>query len=166
MKLVFACLAMLAAACAENGRDGWLRYAPVDGYDVHLPAVVTTFGDSETLTAARQELIRGVQGMLGRTLRVESGTPLENAIVLAQFDKLPAWGLSLSSAPDAYWLKTLHVKGQTFTVVTAGDERGVLYGVFALLRKIALRESIEHLDEKSSPYAPVRWVNQWDNIDG
>src|SRR5207244_1173624 len=33
-------------------------------------------------------------------------------------------------------------------------------------RKISLKEPIENLDEKQSPYAPVRWVNHWDNLDG
>ena len=42
----------------------------------------------------------------------------------------------------------------------------MLYGAFALLRKIALGEPIDALDEKQAPYAPIRWVNQWDNLDG
>jgi alpha-glucuronidase len=37
---------------------------------------------------------------------------------------------------------------------------------FALLRKIAIGEPIGSLDEKESPYTPIRWVNQWDNLDG
>jgi alpha-glucuronidase len=51
-------------------------------------------------------------------------------------------------------------------VVTAANDRGVLYGTFALLRKIALGEAVTNLDERDSPYAPLRWVNQWDNLDG
>ena len=42
----------------------------------------------------------------------------------------------------------------------------MLYGAFALLRKVALGESIASLDEKSEPRVPVRWVNHWDNLDG
>ena len=42
----------------------------------------------------------------------------------------------------------------------------MLYGTFAFLRKIALGESVAKLDEKQSPYAPVRWVNEWNNLDG
>ena len=42
----------------------------------------------------------------------------------------------------------------------------MLYGAFALLRKIAVGDSIARLNEKQTPYAPVRWVNQWDNLDG
>jgi alpha-glucuronidase len=51
-------------------------------------------------------------------------------------------------------------------VVTGGSDRGALYGAFALLRKIASGQSVATIDEKETPYAPVRWVNQWDNLDG
>ena len=42
----------------------------------------------------------------------------------------------------------------------------MLYGTFALLRKIALHESLEQLDLSESPYAPIRFLNQWDNLNG
>src|SRR5262249_52638109 len=45
-------------------------------------------------------------------------------------------------------------------------DRGLLYGVFALLSKIASGENISALDEVQQPYAPLRWINQWDNLDG
>ncbi len=51
-------------------------------------------------------------------------------------------------------------------VVSGQDDRGVLYGMFALLRKIQLGEPINNLDERQTPYAPLRWVNEWDNLDG
>ena len=54
---------------AETGEDAWLRYAPLDRSDAArydwLPASVTVAGDSAVLATARDELIRGVQGMLG-----------------------------------------------------------------------------------------------------
>ncbi len=56
--------------------------------------------------------------------------------------------------------------GIQYTVVTGVNERGVLYGAFALLRNLALGESLLSLDEQQSPAVPVRWVNQWDNLDG
>jgi alpha-glucuronidase len=63
---------------------------------------------------------------------------------------------------DGYELKTIDGK----IVITGADDRGVLYGAFALLRKVALGESIAALNEKSEPRVPVRWVNHWDNLDG
>jgi len=38
--------------------------------------------------------------------------------------------------------------------------------VFALLSKIAREQDVSSLDEVQAPYAPIRWVNQWDNLNG
>src|SRR5258708_2945847 len=131
-----------------------------------MPAVIVTFGDSKLVESARLEAIRGVRGMLGRTLRVETGLPRENAIVLGTLADLPQLHLTASLKPDGYLVKTVGVGPVVYTVVTAANDRGVLYGVFALLRKIAIGESIGELDEQQFPHAAVRWVNHWDNLDG
>ena len=96
-----------------------------------------------------------------------SGVPREDALVLGTLDKLPPeWGLHADLVADSYWLKTVQHGGHLYTVITGPNNRGVLYGVFAFLRKIALDEPITLLDAKQSPAAAVRWVNQWDNLDG
>jgi alpha-glucuronidase len=64
--------------------------------------------------------------------------------------------------PDGYSLKTVDGK----IVITGSTDRGVLYGAFALLRKVALGDSIANLDQREEPRVPVRWVNHWDNLDG
>jgi alpha-glucuronidase len=168
---------MLAAAGlkAETGSNAWLRYAPLGADAVlraraEIPAVVTSLGDSTLVRSARNELVRGVRGMTGRTLRIETGLPAEGAVVLGTLSAIrrsaPALPLAGSLDADGYWLKTAAVGGARCTIVAAENDRGVLYGTFALLRKIALGERIDALDEKESPFAPIRWVNQWDNIDG
>ncbi len=91
----------------------------------------------------------------------------EGAIVLSTLDKLPPdWNLHAVLEVDGYWLKTLTSGGIRYTVITAPNDRGVLYGAFAFLRKMSLGESIAELDERHSPATAVRWVNQWDNLDG
>ncbi len=160
MKLLFFLIA--ASLYAETGRDAWLRYAPQPVEN--LPAVLVTFSDS----VARDELLRGVRGMAGKTLRLEAGVPHESAIVLGTIAELRRDFPSLPSdlASDAYFLKTLPIAGSQYTIVTGSNARGVLYGAFALLKKMALGQPIANLDEKQTPAATVRWVNQWDNLDG
>ena len=144
---------MLAIALhAETGRDAWLRYAPQPVEN--LPAVLATTSDSPLITSARDELVRGIRSMTGKTLRLESGVPKENAIILNITTDMP---------PDAYSLKTEHSGN---IIVTGASGRGVLYGAFALLRKIALGQTIANLDEKQTPTTPIRWINQWDRLDG
>jgi len=67
---------------------------------------------------------------------------------------------------DAYALLWAQIVGLRAVVITAATDRGVLYGTFALLRKIAQGESIANLYDVQVPSAPLRWVNQWDNLDG
>ncbi len=154
------CLLTAATLQADNGHDAWLRYSPQPDF---TPALVATLNNSLLVTTARAELIRG----LGRKIRIASSIPKEDAIVLATLDRLPPeWNLHADLAPDSYWLRTVDRGGIQYTVITAPNERGVLYGVFAFLRKISLDEPIDLLDQKQSPAAPVRWVNQWDNLDG
>lgn len=152
-------LLMAGALHAETGYNAWLRYAPVETNHDALPAVVTTFGNSTLIASARQELIRGVRGMLGRTLRIETGMPGEPAIMLGTFSDLH---LTADLKEDGFWLKR---SGQNI-IVTAPNDRGVLYGAFALLRKIGLGEPIATPDEKQSPNIAIRWVNEWNNLDG
>lgn len=166
---------MSATLHAETGHDAWLRYAALDEaavrqYRTSVPGVVTMLSDRVVGDSARTELVRGVRGMLGRTLRVEARVPGEAAIVAGTLDDFrraaPQFALATTLGPDAYWLKTVRVGGMRYIVIAAANDRGVLYGTFGLLRKIALAEPVDDFDERQTPSAPFRWVNQWDNLDG
>jgi alpha-glucuronidase len=171
--------ALLVIVCggtllAENGEAAWLRYAPLDPQTARtyqtLPAAIAVLGDGAILKSAQAEIVRGIRGMLGRSLRVSSTVPPEAAIVVGtaeQMNRLDS-GLAPGRAlrGDGYALRWGRVRGQPALVVTGATERGVLYGAFALLRKIAQGESVTALNEVQIPAAPVRWVDQWDNLDG
>ncbi len=160
---------------AETGYEAWLRYARIEearaaaGY-TSLPAAVVVFGEGPVMEAARDELIRGVRGLLGRTPRVENRLPGESAIVLGTLEAIrraaPALTLPGGVKEDGFRLRTVMAGGVPHLVVAGANERGVLYGVFGLLRKIGLRAPVGELDERQEPYAPVRWVNEWNNLDG
>jgi alpha-glucuronidase len=156
---------------AETGRDAWLRYAPLEAdvsrqYRESLPAVVVSLGDSAVLRNAKQELIRGIRGMLGRTLRVESAVPGESAVVMGTLAEIrkaaPHLAPAASLAAEGYCIKVVAANGTRHLVIAGADEHGVLYGSFALLRKIAAGEPIRELDETQAPSASVRWLNLWD----
>ena len=160
---------------AETGCDAWLRYEQIDDLRVahrydSLPAVVVALNDSAVVKTAQTELMRGVRGMLGRTLRIENTLPGENAIIIGTFDAvkkiLPAFTTPTDVIEDGFYLRAMAAGRHEYLVITGPNERGVLYGAFALLRKIALHESIARLDEKENPYAPIRAINQWDNPNG
>lgn len=175
MGCVLCGLLVAASLHAETGSDAWLRYAPLNAapaarYHKNLPAVIISLGDSQISQSARNELVRGIRGMLDRTLRQGSKVPPEGALVLGTLDEFhhaaPQFHLSGTLVPDGYLLKTLQVSGIPYIIITAENDRGVLYGAFGLLRKLALGKPLDNLDEKQLPYAPIRWVNQWDNLNG
>jgi alpha-glucuronidase len=158
---------------AESGYEAWLRYAPVEQAAreryTSLPPSVAVLGDSAVLAAAQGEMIRGVKGMLGRTLRADKGPPRERSIVLGTFESIHAVAPDFRARDlreDGFWLTSGKVHGVDCFIIASPTERGVLYGAFALLSKIARNESIDALDEVQQPYAPIRWADQWDNLDG
>jgi alpha-glucuronidase len=163
-----------ARSLAEPGTQAWLRYAPLDRQASQsfssLPATTVVLGNSAVLKTAQQELIRGVRGMLGRSLRPQDQPPKKSAILLATLKDLRVVGPGLKIPgelhDDGFWLTQQSINGFDCLVITATNDRGVLYGVFALLSKIARDQSLLSINEVQQPYVPLRWVNQWDNLDG
>ena len=160
---------------AETGYNSWLRYSPLDEsaavrYRQALPVAIATLSKAGPVQSAQEEIIIGIRRMLGRTLRATSGMPVESAILLSTLSDLrkaaPALVPAGTLAADGYCLKTFDTSGRRYIVITAENDRGVLYGAFALLRKIALGNPIDDLDEKQSPSVSIRWVNEWNNLDG
>ncbi len=173
LTLVFA----TASPClrAENGHAAWLRYAPIEDPKVRetyerLPAATVALDSSLVEQTAQHELIRGVQRMLGRTLRQDPKLPSEDCILLGTLNAVkrvsPDMLLPTRMKEDSYLLRATAAHGHKILLITAANERGVLYATFALLRKIALQQDLDHVEEQSAPYAPIRWTNEWDNLDG
>ena len=108
--------------------------------------------------------------ILGRHVGAENGRLSHPAMILGTLAQLHMLAPELNPpqelTKDGYWIKSARVRGFRCIIVAGASDRGVLYGVFALLSKIARAEDIDSIDEVQQPYAPIRWVNQWDNLDG
>jgi alpha-glucuronidase len=151
----------------------WLRSAPLDSTTAktygRLPSGSVVLGKSPVLETAQKELTRGVEKLLGRTLK-SGDTIKSSAIVLGTIRDLHSVTPALQPPPsleaDGFWIMHVQIHHSECLVIAAANDRGVLYGVFALLSKIARGQSITGINEVQNPYAPIRWVNQWDNLDG
>ena len=158
----------------ELDARAWLRYAALDSQTAktyaHFPTNVVTLGDSSVMKTAEQELTRSAGQMLGRTFSSSYDSLLSGSIILGTLNSIHGMAPTLlpphELAPDGYWLTTAKIHGTDCLVIAATNDRGVLYGVFGLLSKIARGEDVSKINELQNPYAPIRWVNQWDNLDG
>jgi len=148
---------------AETGAQAWLRYARLDEqasrkYD-NLPAAVVTLSDSAILGSSRQELIRGVRGMLGRTPRIETDLPQEGAFVLGTLQAVRQAIPNLQSPQhlrnDSFWLTACASEWIRLHHHYRRERPRRLYGVFSLLSRIARHEQVADIDELQQPGAPV-----------
>lgn len=172
---ILLCAVLLSNwAHAETGAEAWLRYSVLPPQlakrYARFPASAVVLGDSLVLKTAQQELNRGASQILGHPVSAENGPLSHPAVILGTLAQLhnlaPELKPPQEMSNDGYWLKSANVRGLRCLIVTGPTDRGVLYGVFALLSKLARAEGLNSIDEVQQPYAPIRWVNQWDNLDG
>ncbi|KQV86716.1 alpha-glucuronidase [Massilia sp. Root351] len=183
--------AQAAPGVVEDGYDLWLRYRPLgkaarvqvrpvasaivaagtgtaDGGSIAAPA-------GTPLQAAVAELQRGLGGLLGKAPPLAAAVQ-DGAVVLATPASMPALsGMGLQLEPlgqEGYLLRSTRLQGRKVTLIAANSDIGLLYGAFALLRKIgtgaeapAGLAGLGALDERSAPKLQLRVLNHWDNLD-
>lgn len=175
-------LAALALACGmfggapargEDGYDLWLRYRALapdwrQRYQSGVTEIVMG-GDSPTAQAARAELSRGLDGLLGRATPQAPAATRAGALIVG----LPRTLAVLSSAdldvstlpPGGFLLRTISLGGRAATAIAANDDLGVLYGVFRFLRLLQTQQPIDALNIREAPRVQLRMLNHWDNPD-
>lgn len=173
--LLLLSVALPAAARAETGYDLWLRYQPVDFARREAversASYLVVQGNSPTLTVAAAEFRRGMNsllggggvGMAGSALRngaVVIGTPQNSSVIASLGLKLAAIG------PEGYLIRSARTaEGVRITVIAGNQDIGVLYGVFAFLKRVQLGQPLDNLDISDAPKLKVRVLNHWDNLD-
>lgn len=169
-----------------NGSQLWLRYVPItdadrlaqyraaitgvavenaDANPVHRQTanLAMESGGTEKLSrtsleAAREELVRGLSGLLDRPVpatadgSVVVGTRESSAVVR---DAIPAADLVNA---EGYVIRTVGSR----TIIAGRTELGALYGSFAFLRHLQTLQPIGALDVASSPKIKHRHLNYWD----
>ncbi len=167
-------LALLAAwpASAEDGYQLWLRYLPLPGaqaqaYRMQLGSVEAA--DATPMQrAARDELLRGLQGLLGATGNTVATAGQGTLLVgtPASSPRIAALDLPLQQlGEEGYLIRQLQQQGRTLTVVAANADAGVLHGVFHLLRLLQTAQPLAGIDIRQAPKIQRRVLNHWDNLD-
>ncbi len=173
--LLLAVLGWMACgpAQAEDGYDLWLRYhalpsAQADAARAQLRTVVAP-RDTAVQRSARDELLRGLSGLLGEppgeaaTVRdvgtLVIGTPASSPLIAGL--KLPLQGLG----EEGYLIRQARLDGRPVTVIAAPRDVGTLYGVFHLLRLLQTGQAVTGIDVREQPKLKLRMLDHWDNLD-
>lgn len=172
--IALASMACSAGARAEDGYDLWLRYVPLDpslaaDYRTQLGEIVAP-DQTPTQRAAREELVRGLTGLLGTAPRIQNetsaghvlaiGTPQSSALIAPFRDEVESLG------EEGYLLKRTRRDGRDVLLVAGRNDIGVLYGTFHLLRLLQTGTALDDLSVRESPKVRLRILNHWDNLDG
>jgi alpha-glucuronidase len=164
------------AARGETGYDLWLRYVPVRedaraGYRRAAAGIVVP-GTSPTARATRDELRRGLRGLLDAEPAAWDAVRGPGALVVgtpATSPQIAALGLGdrlRTLGPEGYLIRSMPVGGVPATVIASDGETGALYGAFHFLRLVQTGASVEALDVAEQPRIRRRLLNHWDNLDG
>ncbi len=165
-------------AHGDSGYRLWLKYDKIKDADYLNRAreAVSSFlvcGNSATVDAAREELRKGLEGLLGTPMppgRSEAparglllaGTPASSNRISK---KLSSKERSLLGE-EGYVIREVKGPAGPFMMIAANADLGVLYGIFHFLRLLQTQASLSDLDITSRPRVAWRMLNHWDNLDG
>ncbi|HSC38795.1 MAG TPA: alpha-glucuronidase family glycosyl hydrolase, partial [Chitinophagaceae bacterium] len=177
MKRYVFCLLFLLPLCPLHAEDGyrlWLRYDRIknqpllEDYRRSITGLLV-YGTSPAVSATRDELSRGLEGLLGKSITaittpsahtLVAGTPSSSAFIasLRLNDQL------LKAGKEGYVIYSTPVSKGNCIVVAANTDIGVLYGSFQLLRLLQTEQDIRQLSLVSAPAFQHRVLDHWDNL--
>ncbi len=174
--MVLACLGVMLVlpARAEDGHALWLRYVPVEAaqamhYRSQLRQWVVPDGN-DTRAAIREELRRGIGGLLGTPPAFDGHVTEDGAVIVGTPDSSPRIAdlrLDLPSlGTDGYLIRHADIDGRRALIVAAAHDVGALYGTFHLLRLIQTGQRLDDVDIRERPRLQRRVLDHWDNLDG
>jgi len=171
--LWLAFLLPIAVAQAEDGYDLWLRYQPLaEAQAAPWRAAATQLvadADTPMQRAARDELRRGLGGLLGAEPPLAASADRAGAIVLGTPATPAVARLRLDTrglGEEGYLIRSVVVEGRPVTAIVGGGERGALYAAFRFLRLLQTGQAPAPLALRDAPRVKLRVLDHWDNLDG
>lgn len=173
--LVFIFLFTSACLRAEDGYDLWLRYKTINNRTLltnyrNTISAINIITDSPILIAAKEELEKGLKGLLEKMIPVKSS--LQNGVILAGtasrssvISQVISKENLASAGKEGFIIRSVNHQGKKMIVITANNDIGVLYGCFHFLRLLQTQQPVSELKIISSPSLQLRLLNHWDNLD-
>ena len=173
----FWLFALSEGSAKDDGSQLWLKYLKIDGKQQlkqyrELISSATIKGGSATVKVIREELAKGLSGMLGKQVPIVSSSTNHVSILVGTLRSSEVIrDLHLRRdlnrlGRDGFLIRSLKVRGHRTIVIASNEDLGLLYGIFHFLRLLQTRQSIETLDIVSKPKIQYRILDHWDNLDG
>jgi alpha-glucuronidase len=173
--LVFL-LSTIPSLSAQTADQAWLKYQMKGRVHSFFPIAVHALGHDALEQAAMAELNRNLGLLAGKdasTMTVRVKESFSGQTILGTVEEIqksfPNVPLPKNLGPEDYWIwgNNEH-REQQLVVIAGGTSKGVLYGAFELLRRpaVAPNQALPKEGLRGSPAMPIRWTDEWDNIDG
>jgi len=137
--------------------QGWLLYASKKACENHKFVEKVSFQgfdkESVILLNTIKELETGITGMLSVKPEITFEEQLTAGLQIIKSDNVVAEGYDIEENDGLLSLR-------------ASDEKGMLYGVFAILRRISMEKPLKGIRITEQPDNPFRMYNHWDNMNG
>lgn len=157
---------------ANDGYKLWLQYYPFENH-----AIATYYrdylentklvGESATHEVIRNELNTAFKGFFEKEPASQLVSEGDNALLwIGKIEDLPKdiqaqlGNKNTALGEEGYLIR--YIKGKV--ILSANTDIGLLYGTFALLKKIQTRQKLEELNELENPRIQLRMLNHWDNL--
>jgi alpha-glucuronidase len=178
--LLFLFIQLIFQTCNISAEDGyrlWMRYDLIsdttllESYCSSVSQVIVE-GTGETMFAVREELDKGLSGLLGEKVVFADkpvkgdilivGTPANSAFIRSlnleeELEQLGREGFRIFSSRTSY---------NKAIIITGNTDISVLYGTFYFLQLLQQHKDIHDLNIHSIPEVELRLLNHWDNLDG
>jgi alpha-glucuronidase len=176
--LLFVCLLVpVAPVQADDGYKLWLRNEPLTDRaylqecERRFENVMIT-GDSPVMSTAHDEFLSGLSELTGLKAREVISPEGRGLVVAGTFSSSPYIASLLpdvtpgTTGEEGYIIRSIRQGRRNITVIASGGDRGVLYGLFHLLRIISTEAPLDNLEITEKPATALRLLNHWDNLDG
>lgn len=161
----------------SNGYLCWLEYGKLENIEIAniykaWCSGIIKFEDTPSINCAVDELTNGIQNMLGIHPIVNTASKGPSFIVVGTLGKSPLIDNAVdenerkSIMEEGFLIKNVNSEDKNYIVVTGISDKGVLYGVFNLLRLLRTQSELKDIRLIENPYFQLRMINHWDNMDG
>ena len=162
-------------AYADDGYRLWLKYDLISDNNLlqEYRGMIHAFminGESATIQTAKDELERGLNGLLGASIPETNNLNEDGIIVVGNIENIQLTETTdLKSkvekvGNEGFVILNERINGKKVILITANTDIGILYGVFHFLRLLQTHQDISSLDIVSSPKMKLRMLNHWDML--